>query len=147
MNGPEKTTPEYVGELTALLDRFSELVDRENTAIEHHDTATLQRLAPAKIEAGRAFEALWREFQPSLRHADLEHRAAFSELAARAESLRPRVARNLTLLNAAKVTTANRIEAGIAAWRRSQNEKPVNYEDNGRTSAPGRGSIRPPRLI
>lgn len=147
MNGCEKTTQDYVGELTALLDRFSDLVDRENAAIERHDTATLQRLAPAKIETGRAFEALWREFQPSLRHADLDYRAAFSELAARAESLRSRVARNLTLLNAAKVTTATRVEAGIAAWRRSQNEKSVNYEDSGRASAPGRGSIRPPRLI
>lgn len=147
MNRPEKTTQDYVGELTALLDRFGDLVDRENSAIERHDTTALRRLSPAKIETGRAFEALWQEFQPSLRHADLEHRAAFSELAARAESLRFRVARNLTLLNAAKVTTATRIEAGIAAWRRSQNETPVNYEDSGRTSAPGRGSIRPPRLI
>ncbi len=147
MNGYKKTTQDYVGELTALLDRFGDLVDRENSAIERHDTAALQRLAPAKIETGRAFETLWRDFQPSLRHADLEHRAAFSELAARAESLRSRVARNLTLLNAAKVTTATRIEAGIAAWRRSQNETPVTYEDSGRTSAPGRGFIRPPRLI
>lgn len=148
MTPKAKSSEEYLHELTQLLDHFRHLVEVENAAIKKRETATLRRLMPEKMATSDAIEALWREFQPRLANADAKDRAVFATLAERANQLRPAVTHNLTLLNAAKVTAANRIEAGVAAWRRSQQEGQTSYHDDGRVVPNERGaSIHPARLV
>lgn len=148
MSPKVKSSDEYLDELTELLERFRHLVEIENAAIEKRQTSTLNRLMPDKMATSDALEALWREFQPRLANAEAKDREAFIALADRANQLRPLVTHNMTLLNAAKITTSNRIEAGVSAWRRSQWEAQTSYHDDGRV-LPGErgGSIHPARLV
>lgn len=143
-----KSNGTYLHELGGLLDHFRDLVETENAAIERRETAVLRGLMPDKVETGNALEALWREFRPRLDDADPRDRERFVALAEQAAQLRPLVSRNMALLNAAKVTTANRIEAGVSAWQRDQRDHQTHYHDDGRV-APSEGtpSITPPRLV
>ena len=139
---------DYLRELADLLDRFRHLVEIENGAIKRRETAVLRGIATDKMETGNELEILWREFRPRLENADQADRDKFAELADMAARLRPLVAHNMALLNAAQVTTANRIEAGISAWRRSQREKTGGYAEDGRAEpGKGSGSIQQARLI
>jgi len=148
MTQTAKSNDTYLREMADLIDRFRHLVEIENAAIEKRETTTLRRLMPNKVEAGNALEALWREFQPRVAHADPRDREAFAALAERAAQLRPLVAHNMTLLNAAKITAAHRIEAGLTAWQRAQREKQPSYRDDGRVPARNAGaSIHPARLV
>lgn len=148
MNPTVKDNRSYLRELEGLIDRFRLLVEAENAAIERRETTTLSSLTPAKVETGNALEALWGEFRPRLADAPPEDRERFTTLAERAGQLRPLVARNMALLNAAKVAAANRIEAGLSAWQRGQRERQPHYDGDGRVLPDGRGaSIHPARLV
>lgn len=148
MNPTVKDNRSYLRELEGLIDRFRLLVEAENAAIERRETTTLSSLTPSKVETGNALEALWGEFRPRLADATPGDRERFTTLAERAGQLRPLVARNMALLNAAKVAAANRIEAGLSAWQRGQRERQPRYDDDGRVLPDGRGaSIHPARLV
>ena len=134
----------YLQELGRAFDRFAELVEAENTALERRDTIRLHELTPQKVEAGKALDALTRDFHSRLTKASEEEMQGFGALVDRTVTLRPLLERNMALLNAAKVTTATRIEAGLAAWRRSLNEKSLGYGDDGRTTHPEQSPPRDP---
>jgi hypothetical protein len=70
MNGQPKTIRAYVGELSALLERFGELVEMENAAIERHDTAALRRLAMVKIDTPAGLRGAVARVPAPLRHVD-----------------------------------------------------------------------------
>lgn len=138
----------YLRNLEQAFDRFAGLVEAENDALEHRDSVRLQNLTPQKVEAGEALDALTREFRARFENAAPEESAAFAEQVTRAAGLRPMLERNMALLNAAKVACANRIEDGLAAWRRSQREKTPGYADDGRTSLSEQAEpTQPVRLI
>ena len=148
MNKPQQPNDAYLADLDWALNRFVDLVKAENSALEHQNSQRLWELTPKKVEAGKVLDDLTRDFRSRLGAATDEEIDAFSDLVHRAASLRPLLERNMALLNAAKVTTATRIEAGVAAWRRSQNEMSIGYGDDGCSShADQPASINPSRLI
>ncbi len=148
MKQPQQTNDAYLEELGRAFDHFVELVEAENKALERRDTPLLHELTPKKVDAGKVLDALTRDFHSRLKEATEEEMEAFGGLVNRTAALRPLLERNMALLNAAKVTTATRIEAGLAAWRRSQREKSIGYGDDGRSAYPERPTpATPVRLI
>lgn len=137
MNGSMRTNSDYLGEMTQMLDCFRDVLETENNAIYRRDTATLRALSEDKADTGKQIETLWREFRPRLAIANDSDRDAFLELNKRLVELQPLIVQNMKLLTAAKISTANRIESGISAWRRSQADQSVNYLGDGSTSSPG----------
>ena len=148
MKNSQQPNRAYLCDLGKAFDRFVDLVKAENAALEQHESKRLQELTPLKVEAGKALDTLTREFLSRFKTAADEEMDAFTDLVNRAAGLRPLLERNMALLNAAKVSTANRIEAGLNAWRRSQKEKTTGYGEDGKNSQPDRTApAQPVRLV
>ena len=118
-------------DLETVIERLLIVIDTENAALERGDGAAILALAGEKREATTRLEALWADYCGPLKNGHEERNRRFAELQPLLKRLGRSLERNRILLTAAKVSTARRIEASIAAWRRAQNDESVLYGRNG----------------
>lgn len=127
-----KSDATLLREIRDMIGRFHAIIRDENAAVADGDTNLLGRIGPEKQRLIRRLDKLWSENAAALQSGPPSRRAAFADLEGDLAALRTDLKRNLSLLNAAKVRGATRIEAGVEAWHRKQREDAGTYGRNGR---------------
>jgi len=122
----------HINEFERIIERLSFVIETENDAIENGHIHVLESLQEEKTNLSYIFQKKWKMYSPKLKRGESKRIEAFGGLVERIEALGELMRRNQILLTAAKVNTANRIEAGMMAWRRHHNEKATSYGVDGR---------------
>lgn len=121
----------HVQEFERMMARLFEIVEQENTALEQGD---VRALAPLQQEKGRLsflLQRKWNSYKQTLLKGDNKRRQAFQAIDRQIEDLKHAMTKNQKLLTIAKVTSANRIAAGMDAWKQYHDKNAPSYGMDG----------------
>jgi len=121
----------HVADFERMIERLSVIVETENNALKAGNIHELQDLQQEKGRLSFLLQRKWQGYKRNLKGADSKRQDAFSRLGDKLDYLKDIMATNAQLLNVAKVRSANRIEAGMQAWRRHHENNATSYGGDG----------------
>ena len=121
----------HIHEFEQIIERLSFVVEAENEAIENGHIHILKDLQEEKHRLSFFFQKKWTMYNPTLKKGERNRVKAFGALSVMIKDLKELMRKNQVLLTAAKVNSANRIEAGMQAWKRHHDVKASSYGADG----------------
>ena len=132
-----KSEIDCVLELRNALQILEDILELENSAIKKGDIQILQETAASKIRLSAYLQRLWSSYREEYLTGVPERQECFGSLGELLAAVRKNMELNIRLLTALKVSTAEKIDAGIAAWKQHQNQKLGSYCADGDSSDQG----------
>ncbi|WP_417832867.1 hypothetical protein [Terasakiella sp.] len=121
----------HVADFDRMIERLTKIVEIENEALKSGNIHTLQSLQHEKGRLSFLLRRKWQDYKSKLKNADGKRQNAFSRLSDKIDYLKEVMQTNAQLLTVAKVRSANRIEAGMQAWRRHHEDNATSYGGDG----------------
>lgn len=126
-----KSEADCILELNNALQALEDILVLENSALQKGDIDLLQETAASKNRTGRYLQRLWAAYRERLLGDVDEPQNHLKTLEPQLAAVRQTMRLNIRLLTAQKASTAEKIDAGISAWRRYQNRTLQPYRADG----------------
>lgn len=122
---------DFVGEIHNALDALACVLELENEAVVARNMAVLKETIASKQRLNAYMRRLWSRHMEWSRENQADPLGCSEALEEKFIAVKRALEENARLLVAMKIATANKIEAGIQDFQRSQNFAPANYDENG----------------
>lgn len=126
-----KSEADCILELNNALQALEDILVLENSAIQKGDIDVLRQTVASKNRTGRYLQRLWASYRARFLDDLDEPQNHLENLEPRLAAVRQTMKMNIRLLTAQKISCAEKIDAGVAAWQRYQNRTLQPYRADG----------------
>jgi len=121
----------HINEFERMMDRLAYLIEFENNALEKGEIHALASVQQEKGRLSFLFKRKWNAYKEPLQKGDSKRAEAFRGIVDKIEDLKHLMKKNQRLLTVAKINSANRISAGMEAWKRHNDTNAPSYGMDG----------------